>query len=58
MMHFNPVEKDGVITQRLAYPEDVKFRGQGSFQLDFLLYEAMGLNLQSMTDATLHCRSS
>ena len=48
-----PVTVDGVTTQKLAMPEGVTFVGVGSFQLDFLLYQAVGLDLQAMSDATL-----
>jgi len=39
--------------QILAYDDSVKLRGYGNFQLDYLLYRWAGVDLTSMTDATL-----
>ncbi len=38
----------------LAYDEGVRLRGQGNFNLDFLLYKWVGVDLPSMTNATLN----
>ena len=35
------------------YPEGTRLKGYGNFQLDFLLYKAVGLDLTGMTNATL-----
>lgn len=37
----------------LRYDEDVRLKGYGNFQLDFLLYEWLGVDLTKRTDATL-----
>jgi hypothetical protein len=47
-------EVDDATTEvALAYPEGTKLRGFGNFQLDFLLYRAVGLDLKSTTNAWL-----
>ncbi|MEO8497414.1 MAG: hypothetical protein ABI614_20275, partial [Planctomycetota bacterium] len=49
-----PTQLDDNTTQQvLAYDEGVKLRGFGSFQVDYLLYRWVGVNWNSMTDATL-----
>jgi SSS family solute:Na+ symporter len=35
------------------YPEGTRLKGYGNFQLDFLLYKAVGLDLTGMSNATL-----
>jgi solute:Na+ symporter, SSS family len=37
----------------LRYPEGTRLQGNGNFQLDFLLYKFVGLDMTSMTNATL-----
>ncbi|MCG8583327.1 MAG: hypothetical protein MI757_01275, partial [Pirellulales bacterium] len=37
----------------LRYAEDVRLIGMGRFNLDLLLYQAVGINLRSMSNATL-----
>lgn len=44
---------DRVSQQILAYPEGTRFQGQGNFQLDFLLYSLLGIDLTTKTNATL-----
>ncbi|MBC8353395.1 MAG: hypothetical protein H8E66_15460 [Planctomycetes bacterium] len=39
--------------QVLAYEDNVTLRGFGNFQLDYLLYRSAGIDMTSMTDATL-----
>jgi solute:Na+ symporter, SSS family len=49
-----PTQLDDKTTQQvLAYDDSVQLRGFGNFQLDFLLYQSAGIDLTSMTDATL-----
>lgn len=48
-----PEIADGATRQRLQIPNDARVVGSGSFRLDFLLYQAVGLKLTAMTDATL-----
>jgi solute:Na+ symporter, SSS family len=45
--------KDGVITERLRYPEEAELEGNGSFRSDFIVYRWAGLNMTKYTDATL-----
>ena len=50
----DPTKLDDRTTQQiLAYGDDVKLRGYGNFQLDYLLYRSVGVDLTTMTDATL-----
>ncbi len=44
---------DNTTEVTLRYPDDVRLRGFGNFQLDFLLYKWVGVPLQSMSDAAL-----
>ncbi|MCA9146765.1 MAG: hypothetical protein KDB05_28500 [Planctomycetales bacterium] len=44
---------DRTTQQILAYDDSVKLRGYGSFQADYVLYRWAGVNMKSMTDATL-----
>lgn len=44
---------DKTTQQILAYDADVKLRGYGNFQVDYLLYRWVGVNWSPMTDATL-----
>jgi solute:Na+ symporter, SSS family len=37
----------------LRYPEGTRLQGNGNFQLDFLLYKFVGLDMTSFTNATL-----
>lgn len=48
-----PVEVNGVIEQKLKYGPDVRLKGFGNFQLDFLLYQWVGIDLETKSDATL-----
>jgi solute:Na+ symporter, SSS family len=53
-----PVREPEQIDERttqiiLRYPEGTRLQGNGNFQLDFLLYKFVGLNMTSMTNATL-----
>lgn len=44
---------DNLVHQRLAYDDSVRLKGFGNFKLDFLLYQWMGMDFSSKTDATL-----
>lgn len=49
-----PVRLDShTYQQRLAYPPEVRFRGEGNLRLDFLLYQWLGLDLAKLSAATL-----
>jgi SSS family solute:Na+ symporter len=48
-----PVEKDGKKVVPLGYGPDVQLKGFGNFRLDFLLYKPLGIDLGSLSDATL-----
>jgi solute:Na+ symporter, SSS family len=53
-----PVSEPKQIDERttqvvMRYPEGTRLQGNGNFQLDFLLYKFVGLDMTSMTNATL-----
>ncbi len=49
-----PTEVDADTTQvELAYPEDVRLEGLGTFKMDFLVYRWTGMNLTDKSNATL-----
>ncbi len=49
-----PTEVDADTTQvDLAYPEDVRLEGLGTFKMDFLVYRWVGMNLTDKSNATL-----
>lgn len=41
------------VQQVLAYPEGTRLRGAGNFQLDYFLYQAVGIDLTKLKDALL-----
>ena len=48
-----PVVDGNVTSETLAYADHVRLRGEGNFKLDFLLYQATGIDLTSFEDSTL-----
>jgi solute:Na+ symporter, SSS family len=49
-----PIRIDDRSTQQVyQYPEGTRFRGEGSFRFDFLLYSLLGVDLTPRSNATL-----
>ena len=46
------IDEQTTVTE-LAYPRDVRLRGQGNFKLDFLLFQWLRIDLTSLTNPTL-----
>jgi SSS family solute:Na+ symporter len=46
--------EDNITQTILRYPEGTRFRGQGSFRVDFLLYEWLGVDLAAQSNAMLN----
>lgn len=50
-----PLHMDDHISQTvLAYPEGTRLRGNGSFRIDFLIYDWLGIDLKSKSNAALN----
>ncbi len=45
--------EDRAFQQVLRYPEGTRFRGEGNFRLDFLLYSLVGIDLTTKSNAAL-----
>ena len=44
---------ENTVQQILVYPPEIRLRGSGNFQLDYFLYQAVGIDLTKLKDALL-----